>query len=285
MPNFPLIDAHVHLYDVNRLSYSWLADVPGLNKTSLIKDYDGGRQGVQIDAFVFAEVAIDQGLHLEEAEFVQKLADADPRLAGMVAHAPVENGRAVKADLAALAEHKSLRGIRRLIQTEPDPSFCLEPMFLEGVNLLAEHDLSFDICVKHWGMEYAIELVKRCPKVSFILDHVGKPDIKNGLRDPWWDQIRRLAELPNINVKISGVITEADHNSWTADDVKPYVAHAIECFGFKRAMFGSDWTVSSLTHTYPDWVAIVDDVISGASLEEQQDLYRNTAIRTYRLDI
>ena len=132
-------------------------------------------------------------------------------------------------------------------------------------------------------MAYALELVRRCPEVTFILDHIGKPDIKNALREPWWSQIRELARLPNVVCKVSGVITEADHGSWTPAQVKLYVAHVIECFGFDRVMYGSDWTVSELTHAYPQWVALIDDVIQGSSDTEQRQLYRDTAIRTYRL--
>ena len=96
-------------------------------------------------------------------------------------------------------------------------------------------------------------------------------------------QIAELARRPNVVCKISGVITEADHAAWTADQVKPYVAHVVEQFGFDRVMFGSDWTVSELTHLYPRWVEIVDEIVAGASESELRALYRDTAIRTYRL--
>jgi L-fuconolactonase len=134
-------------------------------------------------------------------------------------------------------------------------------------------------------MVFAIELARRCPDVQFVLDHIGKPGIKHGLREPWWSQIRELAALPNVTVKVSGVITEADHAAWTAAQVKPYVAHVIESFGFDRVMYGSDWTVSELTHRYPQWVAILDEVVAGASQSEQRALYRNTAKRVYRLEV
>ncbi|VAW12169.1 L-fuconolactone hydrolase [hydrothermal vent metagenome] len=285
MPDFPIIDAHVHLYDIDGLSYGWLADVPAINRTHLIDDFDTARGHVDIEAFVFAEVAVDPGLHLREAAFAQELADADPRLAGMVAHVPVERGRAIEADLARLKTHATLRGIRRLIETEHNPGICLEPGFIEGVRLLPEHGLSFDICVKHWGMTYAIELVRRCPDVSFILDHIGKPDIGHGLRKPWWGQMRVLAGFPNVVVKLSGVVTEADRGNWKRGDLAPYIAHTIDCFGFDRVMFGSDWPVSTQTHAYPDWPAIIDEVIAGASETERRQLYRETANRTYRLGV
>lgn len=283
MPEFPIIDSHVHLYDVQRLSYGWLANVPKIDRSFDLDDFDAARGPVEIEKLVFAEVAVDPGLHIDEAEFIQQMADADPRLAGSVAHAPLEKGARVEHDLEKLAALPSVRGIRRLIETERNPAFVLEPAFLEGLRLLPKFGFTFDICVKHWALTYGIELARRCPEVSFVLDHIGKPDIKNGLRQPWWNQIAELAALPNVVCKISGVITEADHQTWKADDVKPYVTRAIEVFGFDRVMYGSDWTVSELTHRYPDWVAILDDIVSGASLDERRKLYRDTVSRVYRL--
>ena len=283
MPDFPIIDSHVHLYDVERLSYGWLQGVPKINKTHKLAEFDAARGPVQVDGIVFAEVAVDAGLHIKEAAFVQEMADADPRLQGMVAHAPVENGAAVAEDLAALARFATLRGIRRLIQTEADPGYCLEPGFVEGVREVGRHGLPFDICIRHFAMAYALELVRRCPDVQFVLDHIGKPDIKHGLREPWWSQMRELAALPNVVVKVSGVVTEANHAAWTPEQVKPYVAHVIDTFGFNRVMYGSDWTVSELTHRYPQWVEILDSVVAGSSRDELMQLYRGTASRVYRV--
>lgn len=284
MPDFPIIDSHVHLYDVGRLTYGWLNGVPKINRTYLLEDFDKARGPVEVDKIVFAEVAVDPGLHLEEARFVQEMADRDPRLCGMIAHAPMEKGpAAIEPDLVKLKEFGTLRGIRRLIETEKDPSFCLEPGFVEAVKLLPKHGLTFDICVKHWAMVFALELVKRCPDVTFVLDHIGKPGIRQGLHEPWWSQIRELARMPNVVVKISGVVTEADHRNWKKTDVMPYVVHVIDCFGFDRVMYGSDWTVSELTHPYPAWVEIIDEVVHGASPQEKRKLYRDTASRVYRL--
>ena len=283
MPDFPIVDAHVHIYDVERLDYPWLANVPAIARTHTLADLDEERGAVEVDRIVFAEVAVAPGRHVDEAAWVQTIADADPRLAGMVAHLPMEKGAAVEADIERLKAFGSLRGIRRLIEVERDYSFCLEPGFLEALRLLPKHDLTFDICVKHWGLVFAIELARRCPEVSFVLDHIGKPGIKHGLREPWWSQMRELARLPNVVCKVSGAITEADHEAWKPEQVMPYVAHAIECFGFDRVLYGSDWTVSKLSHRYPDWVDMVDRVIAGSSPAEQRQLYRETAIRVYRL--
>lgn len=283
MPDFAIVDAHVHLYDTNRLRYGWLAGKPKLNRPYGLADFDRARGPVAVEGIVFTEVWVDPGLHLDEAAWVQGLADADARLKGIVAHAPVEKGAAVAADLEQLRRNRALRGIRRLIEIEADPSFCLEPGFLEGLKVLERFDLPFDICVKHWGLVFGIELARRCPNVRFVLDHIGKPGIRHGLVEPWKSQLRELARLPNVECKMSGVITEADHQHWTSEQLKPYLAHVIDCFGFDRLMFGSDWTVSELTHEYPVWVEILDDTLSGCSADELQNFWRRNATRFYRL--
>lgn len=283
MPDFPIIDTHVHLFDVKRLRYDWLAGAPKINKSHLLADYDRACGPVRIEKFVFAEVDVAPGLNIEEARFVQEIANGDKRLAGMVAHLPVEKGKAIAGDLERLMQLPALRGIRRLMQGEANQAFALEPGFIDGIKLLGKHGLSFDFCVRHWGLVYCIEVAKRCPDVQFILDHIGKPDIKNGIREPWWSQIRQLAKLPNVACKLSGVPTEADHEKWTEAELVPYVSHAIECFGFDRVMFASDWPVAELTHRYPQWVAILDRVIARASDDEKRQLYRGTAERVYRL--
>jgi L-fuconolactonase len=283
MPDFPIVDAHVHLYDLERLRYGWMAGAPAIARSHGLADFDAARGPVAVERIVFVEVAADAGQHLDEARWVQGLAEGDPRVAGIVAHAPVEAGAVVGDDLAALAALPAVRGVRRLIQGEADPSVVLAPDFVAGVRLLARFGFTFDVCVKHWQMTYAIELVRRCPEVSFVLDHIGKPDVRHGLRPPWWDQIAEMAALPNVVCKVSGVITEADHARWSVGDVRPYVERAFDVFGPARCMFGSDWPVSTLTHDYPAWVAILDDVLAGASDVERRAFWRGTAARTYRL--
>lgn len=283
MPDFPIIDTHVHLYDTRRLSYPWLEEVPKINGPHLLADFDRARGDVAVDRIVFVEVAVGSQQYLEEAAFVSELAASDTRLQGMVAHLPVETGAGVAADLDRLAAHGTLRGVRRLIEVERDPTVCLEPAFVEGVRAVGGCGLTFDICIKHWAMPFAIELVRRCPEVPFVLDHIGKPGIRLGLREPWWSALRELAALPNVVCKLSGVITEADHAQWKPDDVKPYVAHAIDCFGAGRVMYGSDWPVSDLTHPYPEWVRILDEVLAGCSEADRRSVFRDTATRVYRL--
>jgi L-fuconolactonase len=283
MPDFPIIDAHVHLTDVKNLGYAWTKSAPVLNRSVLPADLFKAAAPVEIEKFVFVEVDVDMPQHVAEAEWIDGIAKSEPKLAGMVAALPLEQGNAVAGDLARIAGLKVARGIRRLIQNQPDPDFCIQPKFIEGLKLLAKYDLVFDICIFHHHLPNAIKMVRQCPEVRFVLDHIAKPAIKAGVSDPWRQHMKELAALPNVTCKISGVSTEADHQNWTREQLKPYIAHAIESFGFARCMYGGDWHVLELAGTYPQWVEVVDWVIEGASADEKRKLYRDTATRVYRL--
>jgi L-fuconolactonase len=232
---------------------------------------------------VFVEVDVDFPLHLKEAAWVANLAKSDPRLTGMVAALPLEKGRAIEPELEELRKHKLLRAVRRLIQTQPDPDFCIRPEFIEGLKLLAPHDIAFDICIFHHQMPNVIKMVRQCPEVRFVLDHIGKPGIKEGIFDPWRQNLKELAAMPNVHCKISGVTTEADHKNWTREQLKPYILHTLETFGIDRCMYGGDWHVSELAGTYPQWVDVVDWVTEGANPEEKRKLFHDNAINFYRL--
>lgn len=283
MPDFPIVDSHVHLYDTSRFSYPWLAGVPAIAKSHLPADFDRARGGVTVERIVFAEVDAASGENVAEARFIAGLAEKDTRIQGIIAAARLERGEAVAEELASLAKIGPVCAIRRLIQTQKDPEFCLRPDFIDGVRLLARHDWPFDICVLHHQLPQVIAMVRRCPEVSFVLDHIGKPGIKAGLVEPWQSQIIELARLPNVVCKISGVATEADHVHWTREQLRPYIEHCLAVFGFDRVMFGSDWPVLELAGTYADWVGIVDEIVTGASEADRRKLFRDTAIRVYHL--
>jgi L-fuconolactonase len=284
VPDFPIVDSHVHLCDPSRFGYDWTKNAPSLERLVLPADFTKAAGQVEVDRFVFVEVDVNFPQHLEEAEWVQGLALADKRLAGMVAALPLERGKAIESELDRLRQHKILRAVRRLIQNQADPDFCIRPDFIDGLRLLARHDLAFDICILHHQMPNVIKMVRQCPEVRFVLDHIGKPGIKAGIFDPWRQHLKELASLPNVHCKISGVTTEADHKNWTREQLKPYIAYTIDTFGFDRVMYGGDWHVLELAGTYPDWVDIVDWVVEGATAEEKRKLFRDNAIRFYRLD-
>jgi L-fuconolactonase len=284
MFDFPIVDAHVHLVDRHRLAYSWMSGAPALNRDWTPADLTARSRPYEIGGYVFVEVDVDAPQHMIEAAFADGVASTDPRLRGCVASLPLEQGpAAVEADMARLAALGSVRGVRRLIQDHPDPEFMIRPEFVAAIKLLPKYNLSFDLCIKHPQFANTLELVRRCPEVSFILDHIAKPGIAAGLIDPWRAQLREMAAFPNVVCKLSGVMTEADHAGWTREQLRPYIDHAIECFGFKRLMFGGDWPVVELAGAYTQWLAVLEWATAGCSEGERRQLFRETAIKAYRL--
>lgn len=279
-----IVDAHLHLWDPHRLRYPWLDDNAQLNRSYLLEDFRRASEGCNVQAMVFVQCEAAPEACYAEAEWVAGLAAEEPRLAGLVAWAPLEKGDAVRSDLARLAKHRLLRGIRRIIQFEPDRRFCLRPDFIAGVRTLGEFGLSFDICTDWSRLEYVAEFAARVPEIPMVLDHIGKPPIAADQPEPWATRLRALALLPNVWCKISGVATEADHLGWTERQLHSYIRVAIEAFGFERTMFGGDWPVAVQAIGYRRWIELLEDSLKDASAAQSERFWRGNATRFYRLD-
>lgn len=285
MPDCPIVDSHVHFWDPKLIRYPWLDAKPELNIPWLPADLAASRAGIDIEAMVFVQCEADFNAFEDEAHWASGLAaDSEPLIGGIVAWAPLENGRAVTDDLARLSKLKLLRGIRRIIQFEADPDFCLQPSFVEGVRALHDFGLSFDICVDYRQLANVIRFIDRVPDVKMVLDHIGKPAIADGIRQPWEEQIRKLADFPNLFCKISGVATEAKHHDWSPSLLKSYIMTAIEAFGFKRTMFGSDWPVATQAIQFRQWTMLMDDMLAGVARADLDRFWRGNARSFYRLN-
>jgi L-fuconolactonase len=285
MIDFPIIDSHIHLLDQKRFGYAWSAGEPILKRDWAPDDLAASARPYEIEGLVFVEVDVDMPHYLDEATWVDELAKHDRRVLGAVACMPLERGASLEPEIARLAELSTIRGVRRLIQNQPDPDFVLRPDFLAALRLLPKYGLSFDICIFHTQMPQTLEMVRQCPEVAFVLDHIGKPGVKSGLIDPWRAHVSELAALPNVVCKLSGVTTEADHKYWTREQLRPYIDHVIEHFGPDRVLYGGDWPVSELAGSYPQWLETLDWATGGFSRADNRKLFRDNAIKTYRLKL
>ena len=282
----PIVDAHVHLWNPDQFDMPWLANIPLLHRPYTLQDYREQTQGLPISGMVYVEVGVDPQEALLEARAIGALTQEEPRFQAIVAAAPLERGEAVREYLESLVAISPLvKGVRRNIQDETEPDFCLQPDFVAGVRLLASYQLSFDLCIRHWQLPAVMELVRRCPATAFVLDHLGKPDIKQRQLGPWQAQLRELAALPNVSCKISGMVTEADSEHWQSADLEPFVDVALESFGEDRVMFGGDWPVVLLASTYRRWYETLDALTEHLPLLARYKLWAANAQRFYRMSL
>jgi L-fuconolactonase len=280
--NIPVIDAHLHLWDVKRMHYPWLDTVPTIRRSFFIEDYQQATKRFQVEKMVFVQADCQPGEYMEEVNFVEEQARKDRRIQGMVAYAPVERGKKMSEVLEALKRHPIVKGVRRMY--DDDPALCCSPLFIEGLHLLPSYGFSFDISIKPHVMEETIRMIGNCPDTRFILDHLGKPDIRNRAFDGYKRNIERLAVFPNVTAKISGLVTEADLHNWTPADLKPYIHHAISCFGAERLMFGGDWPVVLLAGSYDSWVNALAEALLDYPEEVAAMIFCKNAVQIYHLD-
>ncbi|MCY3022763.1 MAG: amidohydrolase family protein [Planctomycetota bacterium] len=284
MPECAIVDCHVHLWDPLNFRMSWLDGSPLINKPFGPAEFRQHTAGLNIEAIVFVETGIEPHYAALEPSWVLERAQEDQRIQGIVAAAPLEHGECVRSFLKALTRiGPRVKGVRRLTQDEPDTSFCLRPDFVRGAQILPELGLTCDLCIKHWQLEATTELVRRCPQTQFMLDHIAKPNIHEHLLDPWREQMRKLAALPNVVCKVSGMVTEGDHANWKPEDLAPYVKHVLEVFGEDRVAFGGDWPVVLLASPYRRWVETLDALTAHLSAPAKRKLWAENARRFYRL--
>jgi L-fuconolactonase len=286
MLEWPVVDAHVHLWSPEQFPRPWLDALPTLDRPFGLAEYHDQMRGLPIAEMVFVETGVAPHYALLEAQWAAALAGADPRLLGVVAAAPLDDGPRIRAYLDVLAALGPLvKGVRRNLQDESDPAICLRADFVHGVRLLADYGFSCDLCIRHHQLPAVTALVRTCPDVAFVLDHLGKPPIEAQQLDPWRDRLAALAALPNVACKVSGLATEADWQHWQPADLAPYVAHTLAVFGPERVLFGSDWPVVTLASTYQRWVQTLDALTSELSADQRRKLWTENARRWYRLAV
>jgi L-fuconolactonase len=272
------IDAHQHFWHYTREEYGWIDDAMAVIR----RDFLPADLAQEISvAGIDAVVSVQACQTLAETEWLLSKASAHSWIAGVVGWVPLI-APTVAEILAPLAAHPLLKGIRHVLQAEPDV-YMDRADFNAGLAQLRAVNLTYDILIYHAQLPAAIRLVDRHPEQVFVLDHIAKPAIRAGELQPWAQNLADLARRPNVFCKLSGVVTEANYATWTYDQILPYLEAALEAFTPARLMFGSDWPVCRVAVSYVDWVHTVQRFTAPLTEAEREAIFHTTAARAYRL--
>ena len=275
------IDAHQHFWIYNDREFAWLNDsMAALRRNFLPADLqpDLTANGFQ------GSVVVQTCQTMEETRWLLALAEQSPSVLGVVGWADL-CGPDISFQLKSLAKNPKLVGLRHIVQSEPDDRFLLRPEFLRGIAALEEVDLAYDILIYAKHLPVAVEFVKKFPLQRFVLDHMAKPPIKVKEIDSWADGICGLAAFPNVFCKMSGLVTEANWQRWTAEDIAPYLDVAFDSFGPDRLMIGSDWPVCLVAASYAQATGLVKDYILKRAPDRASDVLGGNAQRFWRLPV
>jgi len=273
------IDSHQHFWQYELEKHSWIDD----NMSAIRRDFKpSDLKKVLAENNIDGCVAVQADQTLAETDFLLKLAKENDFIKGVVGWVDLR-AENIDAVLEKYHSEKKLKGWRHVVQGEPDPNFLLRPDFLNGIAYLEKYDFTYDILVFPHQLGAVLEFVKRFPHQKFVIDHIAKPYIKDGFYDGWAVLMREIGKQENVYCKLSGMITEADYNAWTPEQLHPYMHLVLEAFGSERTMFGSDWPVCLVAGSYKKVKNIVTDFISELSLQDQHMIMGENSIDFYLL--
>jgi L-fuconolactonase len=274
------IDAHHHFWRYNPDEFGWIDDsMQRIRQDFLPSDLEQELRKVGIDGVV----SVQARQSVEETNWLLLLAEEHDFIKGVVGWVPLADPN-VRAYLEVLSGNKKLKALRHVVQAEPDDAFLLRDDFNAGVAALAEFDLVYDILVFERHLSHVIKFVDRHPEQKFVLDHIAKPHIKENLINDWAAQMCQLGRRENVFCKVSGMVTEADYQSWSVEQLKPYWDMVLAAFGSRRLMFGSDWPVCLVACEYERWHNTVTELAKYLSADEQAKLFGETACEVYGLE-
>jgi L-fuconolactonase len=281
------VDAHHHLWNPSDPSQGWLSDpaLAAIRRPFDVQDlHEAVRAGVA-GRPVTATVLVQSVARTDESERLLATAADDDLVAAVVGWVDLTGD--VPAQLERLQAGfggRMLRGVRHLVQDEPDPRWLLREDVVAGLRALANADLPYDVLVRPPQLPAAVELARRLPELRLVLDHAGKPDLASGDLEDWSRDVRALARSEQVVCKVSGLVTEADHKRWSLADLRPAWDTVLDAFGPRRLLFGSDWPVCLLAASWERWAVTVAELLAPLSPHEVDAMLRTTATATYLLD-
>ena len=280
----PIVDTHVHLWDLSRFRLPWLAGAPALNHTVLASDYQKASAGLNVVKAVYMEVDVDPWQHGREAPWIIDLCrrGKTPVVAAVIGGRPADDDFA--AYIKPLAKEAEVKGLRQVLHGPHTPrGYCLDDRFQRGIRLLGELGLSFDLCMRPGELSDGARLIDACPGTSFIIDHCGNASVFAGDSTAWKRDMAALAQRRNAVCKVSGIVASTKGRMWTADDLAPFINHVLDSFGPDRVVFGGDWPVCTLGAPLAGWVKALRQVVAERPEAHQRKLFHDNAVRVYRL--
>lgn len=273
------VDAHHHLWRFTPEEFGWLeGPLAPLRRDFTTEDLRTAMQAAHIDA----AITVQARQTLEETHWLLETAASTPEIAGVVGWAPITS-QDFSAHLEDLLPNPHLKGLRHVIQAEPDPDFILGDAFNAGIDLLEPTGLVYDILIFERHLPQAIRFVDRHPNQPFVLDHIAKPRIAEHLLEPWAANLRELALRPNVSCKVSGLVTEADPTHWSPAQLTPYLETVVEAFTPARLLAGSDWPVCLAGVAYAAWFDLLHSFFAPFSPAERNAIFGRNAVDLYRL--
>lgn len=272
------IDSHQHFWKYDPARHGWITDEMSLIRRDFLPEElqpECVANGVERTVVVQVDQSEDETL------FLLDFAEKHPFIAGVVGWIDLRSA-AVEERLRFFSQYKKLRGFRHIAQAEPE-KFLVGPDFTRGIALLSEFGFVYDVLIYPQQLPAAIELVLRFPAQPFVVNHLAKPLIKSGAREPWASYMRTIAQNKNVFCKISGLVTEADWLHWKAADLRPYLDVVFEAFGPERLMFGSDWPVCLLAASYGQVKGVLEMYVDAHAPQYKEDIFGNNAARFYGL--
>lgn len=274
-----VVDSHQHFWDLSRLDYPWMTPtVEVLRRNYLPQDL----RPLLLTEGVHRTVLVQAHQSVAEARWMLDLANETDFIAGVVAWADLTSP-ALGKDLDELQRHTKFKAIRHMIHDEPDDAWMVRADVVAGFRELEGRNIPYDLLVRPPHLKFVPQLREQCPRLRLVIDHIAKPLIATGKMEGWDRDIERVAALPNVWCKLSGMITEARWESWTPEDLTPYVAHVVGCFGYDRVMFGSDWPVCNLAGSYKRVTDALRQTLGPLSAEDSAKVWGRSARQFYQL--
>jgi len=274
-----IVDSHQHFWQVGRFDYPWMNPEVEV----LYRDYlPPALEPVLKRCGVEKTVLVQASNSLEETRWLLSLADQYPFIAGVVGWVDLTSGE-VDTQLEEFAVHPKFKGVRHLVESEPDDAWLVQDSVLNGLQSLALRDVCFDLLVHTRHLKQVRIVAERCPGSHLVIDHMAKPPVAGGELTEWAHQIKEVAPYPNVSCKLSGLVTEANRTQWRTEDLKPFVDKALEYFGPRRMMFGSDWPVCLLAASYDRVLDAFQSLLAELSDEDRNCIFAKNATVFYRL--